>query len=250
MDAQHDDRYGQSTVRQLVSARLGAAAADRFLALIRPSLRFVADVGAEAGSFYGGTPQLPDGFDWPRYRGRPMLLLAQLDCARLSPLLGSDWTLPRDGHLLFFQDDDFVADFSFEHGDDGCQVVHVPATCLTAPPGDDAFTIPALPLIAHAVPSMPTVADPEADQAVGGDSLALLDLAETLSPFLPSVRHRLLGWCDSIDTRRPTGHRLLLQLEAEAGTRWGEIVSVSFWIRDEDLRGGRFGQVRRSYEVA
>jgi hypothetical protein len=39
-------------------------------------------------------------------------------------------------------------------------------------------------------------------------------------------------------------------LEAEAGTAWGEIVNVSFWIRDEDLRAGDLRNVRRSYEVA
>jgi hypothetical protein len=39
-------------------------------------------------------------------------------------------------------------------------------------------------------------------------------------------------------------------LEAEAGTARGEIVNVSFWIRDEDLRAGNLGNARRSYEVA
>lgn len=47
-----------------------------------------------------------------------------------------------------------------------------------------------------------------------------------------------------------TGHRPLLQVEAEEGTRWGEVVSVTFWITDPDLRAGILTNVRRSYETA
>jgi hypothetical protein len=39
-------------------------------------------------------------------------------------------------------------------------------------------------------------------------------------------------------------------VEAEEGTAWGEVVNVSFWISDDDLRAGRLDGVRRSYETA
>jgi hypothetical protein len=41
-----------------------------------------------------------------------------------------------------------------------------------------------------------------------------------------------------------------MQVEAEQGTAWGEVVNVSFWMPDADLRAGRLDRVRRSFEVA
>ncbi len=97
---------------------------------------------------------------------------------------------------------------------------------------------------------MPGWTTTEANQAVGGDVIALISLDQALSTLLPVPRHRLLGWCDSSDTPQPKEHRPLLQVEAGAGTAWGEIVNVSFWIRDEDLQAGDLRNVRRSYEGA
>ncbi|MFJ6012866.1 DUF1963 domain-containing protein [Streptomyces sp. NPDC092952] len=249
---EHDSGTPYSAVNELIRARLDAAAADLLTGLVRPSVGFVVGmVGRETGCSIGGRPRSTDEFDWPCYRGRPMVLLAQLDCSQVGPLLGEEWVLPRDGHLLFFHDDEFVAEFSFDLGDDGCRVVHVPAEHLRHRLGDDlAHVVPALPLEPLALPSVPTLADREVDPAADRDVMGMLDFYEALSTRCPAPRHRLLGWCDSTDTPRPKGHRPLLQLEAEAVNNWGEIVNISFWIRDEDLRAGNLSKVRRSYEVA
>ena len=38
---------------------------------------------------------------WPRYKGRPLCCVAQLDLADVRAIAGPDW-LPPDGRLLFF----------------------------------------------------------------------------------------------------------------------------------------------------
>jgi hypothetical protein len=154
------------------------------------------------------------------------------------------YTVPIALNLLFFHDDEFSAPFNFEQGDDGCQVLHVPAGS-----GAEAIaTIPALALDAASMPSLPNLRD-DADKALGIDLIELINLLEELQSLLPEPRHRLLGYCDT-DTPHLQGHRPLLQVEAEQGTAWGEIVNVSFWIPDADLRAGRLDRVRRSFEVA
>ncbi|MCC5582050.1 DUF1963 domain-containing protein [Microtetraspora sp. AC03309] len=241
----------RAAIEEIVRAELGVDTAERFLPLVRPSVGFAVRTDLiESGSLIGGVPRATESFEWPHYRGHPMVLLAQLDCGQAARLLGRDWTLPRDGYLLFFHDDDFAAEFSFDLGDDGCRVVHVAAGSDGQPRDGGGTVIPALPLEASALPSVPTWADAEADQAVDGDVRALINLDKALSALIPTPRHRLLGWCDSSDTPQPEGHRPLLQVEAESGTDWGEIVNVSFWIRDEDLRAGDLSNVRRSCEVA
>ncbi|MEV6057485.1 DUF1963 domain-containing protein [Streptomyces sp. NPDC052107] len=238
-------------IEEIIRAQLGVGAAERFLPLIMPSVGFAVRTDLpDSGSLIGGVPRTTESFEWPHYHGQPMVLLAQLDCGQAARLLGEDWTLPADGHLLFFHDDEFAAEFSFDLGDDGCRVVHVVAGSGGLRHEGNSPVMPALPLEAFTLPSVPTWADAQADQAVGGDVIALINLAEALSGLLPTPRHRLLGWCDTSGTPQPKGHRPLLQMEAEASTAWGEIVNVSFWIRDEDLRAGNLSNVRRSYEVA
>lgn len=251
MEREGRDRGERVAMEEIVRAQLGVGAAERFLPLIRPSVGFSVRTDlSDSGSVIGGVPRTTESFEWPHHHRQPMVLLAQLDCGQAARLLGDAWTLPTDGYLLFFHDDDFAAEFSFDLGDDGCRVVHVAAGSRGPRHEDNGPVMPALPLEAFTLPSVPTLADEEADQAVGGDVIALINLAEALSGLLPTPRHRLLGWCDTGGTPQPKGHRPLLQLEAEAGTAWGEIVNVSFWIRDEDLRAGNLSHVRRSYEVA
>ncbi|GAA3738829.1 hypothetical protein GCM10022225_22250 [Plantactinospora mayteni] len=229
---------------------------EQVLGLIRPSIGLAVPArsrnGAPAGpvaGWYGGLPGLPDGVPWPDHQGRPMTLLAQLDCAALAPLLGPEWMLPGSGTLLFFSDEWFHADFGADPGDDGCAVLHVPAGMpdRTAPP--EATVIPALPLVAAAVLAAPDYAEPELAAVFSADAIRVMGLVAEIRDRLPTVRHRLLGWPDSPVTG-PAGRRPLLALEAEQGTAWGELVGVSFWIDGSDLAAGRFSRVRRYLDVA
>jgi hypothetical protein len=52
-------------------------------------------------SRFGGLPDVPEGFEWPRVEGRPARFLLQLRCADLAAH-AEHTLLPRDGMLWFF----------------------------------------------------------------------------------------------------------------------------------------------------
>ncbi|MFB6889589.1 DUF1963 domain-containing protein [Kitasatospora sp. NPDC056327] len=212
--------------------------------------------GADGGPVgrLGGLPALPAGTAWPEFAGRPMQLLAELDCAALAVALrpGGRGTvpgpLPADGLLLFFHDES-LSDFTGR----GCRVLHVPAG---APPrqapvtGAGAPAVPAVPVRATRALSAPSYQDRELERLFPDDFLVALDLGIDLAERLPRPAVRVLGWCDS-DTGRPEGHRPLLQIESGVlAAEWGECVNVSFWITDEDLATGRFDRVRHGFGTA
>ncbi len=231
-------------VRAIVRTRLSPETADAYLDLTRPSVGYT--IADEGWSAFGGDPSVA-AFDWPAYQGTPMLMLAQIDCAEAAELLGGAWPFTDEGRLLFFHDDEFAAPYSGEAGDDACRVLHV-ANSPVAPLPPHRRTIPPLPLTPAPLATLPTWQN-GADRLLGIDVAEMIDLGEDIAPLLPAPRHRLLGYPDK-QGPEVTGHRPLLQVEAEEGTNWGEVVSVTFWITDADLRAGILTNVRRSYETA
>jgi hypothetical protein len=234
-------------VRALVRTRLAPAAATAYLATARPSIGYA--TADEGWSAFGGDPECA-AFTWPLYQGQPMLLLADLDCEEAAGLLGGDWPFPDDGRLLFFHDDDFSAPWSSTGGDDGCRVLHVPGEPITPLP-PIRKTIGFIPLTAAPQAALPGPDDEDhpADATLGITLPGRYHLAEDIRPLLPAPRHRLLGYPDHLGPA-VKGHRPLLQLEADEGTTWGEVVSVTFWITEADLRTATLTNVRRSYETA
>lgn len=220
--------------------------AHQALRLRRTSIALTqADGPGCGGTRFGGLPPLPSEVDWPALDGRPLPLLAQLDCAALQPLLGDDWPFPREGLLLFFSDDTF-ADFDGT----GAHVLHVTGNAPERPSPPDTTVIPPLPLAAARTPSLPSSTSAAIDTLLGDhDLVAAMDAVEALHEVLPRVDYRVLGWHDG-GGDGTEGDRPLLQLEGVDGTDWGEIVNVSFWISDEDLASGRLDRVTRAIEVA
>ncbi|WIM93940.1 DUF1963 domain-containing protein [Actinoplanes oblitus] len=232
-------------VRALTRTRLDAESADWYLGQARPSIAY--QVADEGWSAIGGDPAVA-AFDWPEYQGEPMLMLAQIDCAEAATLLGDAWPFPERGRLLFFHDDDFRAPWPGPAGDDGCHVRHV-ATTPVAPLPDRRRTIPVLPLDPTPQATLPGWEDGLDLAAHVTDPRELSHLQEELRPLLPTPSHRLLGHHDKRATPVP-GHRPLLQVAAEEGTAWGEVVAVTFWIPEADLSTATLTDVRRTYEVA
>ncbi len=112
----------------LAREHLPADIAERWIGLLRPSLRLEKATGTSTGSEtsrgtgtesvvgrLGGLPELPASQEWPVWEGHgPLSFVAALDCAALpSPAL--DIALPSDGTLAFFYFDGQL--------DDGCAVV-------------------------------------------------------------------------------------------------------------------------------
>lgn len=134
--------------------------------------------------------------------------------------------------------------------------------------------------VAHAVHVSSELTVPDTEETALGelledDTTALEELLFTdLEPYEAHHRHRLLGWpelvqwhpmqedcelaaagvdptSDEASKRRAHGSipgaarwRLLAQFDSDSdlGWEWGDTGRVYFWIRDEDLRHGRFDQ--------
>lgn len=122
-----------------------------------------ASIGA---SRFGGWPDLPRKSDWPRWQGRPMGFVAQLNLEEAHSA-GVSLRLPRRGLLSFFvgadeysvEDEDGKARYAFDAMVDGWRVIFTPDissldrcayTDLPLPPGGQPcglkFTAGALPL--------------------------------------------------------------------------------------------------------
>lgn len=68
----------------------------------RNSIRL--EIGAAAGlTKFGGMPDVPDGFEWAYYDGRPLAFLVQFDLEEISRYDTED-LLPKTGVLSFFYD--------------------------------------------------------------------------------------------------------------------------------------------------
>ncbi|MEU1507688.1 YwqG family protein [Kitasatospora sp. NPDC005748] len=240
-------------VAEAIRARADERTAPLVHGLMRPSLALAAGGDGPSAGVLGGLPALPAGTGWPEFAGRPMQLLAQLDCAGLAEAFrttgrGGDWPLPTAGLLLFFHDE-WLSDFTGR----GCRVLHVPAGAPPGPAPADGPGTPAVPAVevrAEWRLSAPSYQDRELENVFPDDFMIALDLAADFRDHLAAPGVRVLGWCDT-DTGRPAGHRPLLQIGSRAlAVDWGECVNVSFWITDEDLAAGRFDRVRHGFEVA
>ena len=75
----------------------------------QPCVRLIP--GGTGGSRLGGVPDMAAA--WPRYGGRPLCCVAQLDLEAVAAAGGPDW-LPSQGRLLFF--------YELEHGAWGLNV--------------------------------------------------------------------------------------------------------------------------------
>jgi hypothetical protein len=97
--------------------------------------------GPVGRSKFGGLPNLPEHYDWPRApeRGVPLHFLAQIDCAEIpfpSPL-------PDRGMLFFFARDDYEQLWGFD-GDpaEDCRVIHALDAFGNTPPREPPPDLP------------------------------------------------------------------------------------------------------------
>lgn len=149
----------QRRIRELSQELLGDEYSDQ---LVR-SVTWLCHGGTPSGtrSRLGGTAMLARGTEWPSYRGRPLSVLALVDCAEIAPFDDSG-LLPKSGLLNFFYEADgqepgFVPDPALSEGwrvifTDAAEAVEFPAP-------DGALTFPAHPL--RLVPALPSVGSQE-----------------------------------------------------------------------------------------
>jgi hypothetical protein len=218
--------------------------------------------GGNGGSRLGGVPDIASA--WPRYEGRSLCCVAQLDLAEIRAANGPAW-LPDQGRLLFF--------YELEQGSWGLNakdagsavVIHETGSLMAATEPNDLpyeARFPAYPISFVQGISYPTEERLAIDwgrlNAASADALEQA-LAE-LAPAAPM--HQIGGYPCPVqsDSMEPECHdiarrlgqpsdvadwRLLLQLDTDddAGMMWGDVGSLYFWIREQDARAGDFSRI-------
>lgn len=232
----------------------------------------------DAGSRFGGTALLPARLAWPTTRaGKPLSFLAQVSTADIRVPAGVP-VLPADTLLAFFYEADEQQGWGSDPRDrQFWAVIPVPAAdavAVASPP--EALAFPAYRMLPRLVTTIPEYEEPalalyqlragvDADDAVRERLYAGQD---DEAPW-----HRMFGWPDLVQgpmqldcqlasngiTLTPEGYRhpraadlepgaadwlLLLQLDTddEIGWRWGDIGTIYYWIRRQDLLAARFDE--------
>ena len=253
---------GLSDVEAIVSAALPARA-------LTPS----AEVGR---SHFGGRPNLPETMEWPRWKGRGLALVAQIDLAEHGAVPG----LPQQGLLLFFYDLEQMP-WGFDPEEAGSsRVLYVDPDAAPQPrnwPEDlpGPARLAGVGLSSHEILTVPPYEGQLFDDLGLPEEQedAYFELQERFGPGEDEPERGLLGghpdpiqgdmalecalvdaglYCGDTsayqDPRMPElreasrGWRLLLQVPSieEAGMMWGDLGCLYVWIRDEDLRERRF----------
>lgn len=217
---------------------------------LRPSVRLVANADATGRSRIGGTPDVGDGFEWPRSRrGLPLTFVMQVDLADVRAVdLGGQ--LPESGLLQVF----FEWDRSIPSGEEEWRVIlhRDPALLVDRAvwPADvveeNRFEChPLVPTLEWTIPG-PEEAGlgelPIDDLDFWNEARESLEELHGLGPFW-TPKHRMLGWADFVQTPgMEDDARLLLQVDSDppyacewptrTGMMWGDCGMI-YWITDE-----------------
>lgn len=243
------------------ASRLVEESLSAMKARAQPCLRLVP--GGDGQSRLGGVPDMAGA--WPRYDGRPLCCVAQLDLAQARAAGGPDW-LPDQGRLLFF--------YELEHGSWGLHandvgsaiVLHEAGSAVAAAEPTDLPDEAKLP--AYHVAFVPAVSYPGSERLEIDWSVLNTASAEALEQALTDSApdppmHQIGGYpcpvqnddmeaeCEKIAARlgRRGGDaadwRLLLQLDTDddAGMMWGDVGSLYFWVREQDASAGDFSKI-------
>lgn len=214
---------------------------DSLMTAARPGVRLKADPVADGRSRLGGTPDMPDGVEWPRGKdGSPLLFVAQVD---LSAVPHIDGTLPDHGLLLFFYDD---RSWSEGPGSDAHKVMWFPdGERVETPDGGRCYSTVRLSAeltatLPELVPGLP------------------VELDEALWELRAMSGHALLGWASNVQGPveeeaaytfgkgdGPDDEFVLLaqfDSDSDAGMMWGDAGTVYWLMRRKDLVGRRWDQ--------
>ena len=264
----------------------GINQAEAIAALAQPSIRICTKRASplpRGSSRFGGSPDVPRGFNWPTKNGRPLTFIAQINLTEVSSP-----DLPETGWLLFFYDVEELP-FGFDPLDlGGAQVIHisVPASDLKKieHPKINNYGGPfqSCSIKFKTVVEIPDLRDQLIEDLgieVPQDHLdAYYGVADSISGFLdePWYQHHLLGhpqlvqsdmrgecqlvtngiYCggpselkdprmENLLKSAAKEWRLLLQVNSdrEADWMWGDLGTLYFWIRGADLAARRFDNV-------
>jgi len=264
-------RNGKDTRPARDPADAARAVVAQLEARAQPCLRI--HKGESGNSRLGGVPDLTTS--WPRYEGRPLCCVAQLDLEEIKAAGGPDW-LPATGRLIFF--------YELEHGSWGLEGRDAGSAVVIYDTGDQRQAIepadlpeearfPSYPVLFTTATSLPSESRLGIDWngLTKAERLAVEAAVEALQP--PEPVHQIGGYphpvqgddmearCQSVteglhlgdttSSKKPDGMsssaadwRLLLQLDTDddAGMMWGDTGVLYFWIREQDARAKDFSR--------
>lgn len=212
---------------------------------IRVGMRIVPKRGRTAlgASKLGGAPDLPKGFVWPDYEGRPMAFVGQLRLAEISPAVRADLRLPKQGLISFF----VAAESEPAQADGasgGCAVVLFDAASKLVRMDSDAATFEERSVSWKELVLPPPVA--VADKLLDDDAAAMRLYGAALSDHdraLGEPAHWVGGHPWPVqDPPESEGERLLLQIDSddELGMQWSDMGRLYFMLRpDRGLSSAR-----------
>jgi uncharacterized protein YwqG len=271
----------------LARAHLPEHIAQRWIGLLRPSLRLQKHTGADTACVVGrlgGLPQLPQDEPWPVWEGHgPLAFVASIDCGQL-PSVGLDITLPTDGILAFFYFDGQL--------DDGIEVVdpgdpdswagarvlyipaHVPVAERAAP--REIRPYPEVRLTAHLETTAPHPEHPAVSREFAPMSddhpVHQEDFEEALWNLFEGAEHRIGGYATPVQGEvefevargalgSPPWHDPRILEEAlrwvvlaqfdtddDADMMWGDCGVLYWLIRPEDLARRRFDRAMLTWQ--
>jgi uncharacterized protein YwqG len=217
----------------------------------RPSVRLQraeACPADDTGSRFGGTPLLPPGCAWPVTRaGQPLSFLAQVSTADIQVPAGNP-DLPADTLLAFFYEAKEQRGWGFDPADQQFwKVIAVPKVSgVAAVPPPEALPFPAYRMLPRTVRTIPDYGEP-ALAGLDADYDDFERMPAELDQGDAAPRHRMFGWPDLVQNPvelepGAADRLLLLQLDTDddIGWMWGDAGTLYYWIREQDLRTGRF----------
>ncbi|MEV4139671.1 YwqG family protein [Dactylosporangium sp. NPDC049742] len=233
------------------------------------------------GTRLGGEALAGDGFVWPRTDGgRALTVIAQLDCDEINATLGGGGgpgVLPAGALLTFFYDAVEMEGWGYDpgHRQHWRVVVSDAATArpVVAPEGTEAFG--AVACVPRRVLTIPDRWEPAVERLREHGRGAVSRLYDRVGVKDEAPRHRVFGWpelvqgpmqlecqlaADGISVGGPEGYDdprveglregaadwvLLLQIDSDdaAGWMWGDVGTLYYWIRSQDLAAGDFTRI-------
>jgi uncharacterized protein YwqG len=252
-------REAESAIRAAFPGNLG----DVVTAFLRPSTRIWPEPmsGNPLASRLGGVPSVPPGWIWPAVGEETLIFLAQIDCAQVRAITGSN-ALPENGMLAFFGDEEEMNGCG--QGLGGLIYYFRDTTKLRPAKLPDQITKPLIGCDA-AFYNHWEIPDPES-KAVGSLKLSkeerdtYYDLYDAIGKppgvqesVAKSYISKFFGWPDLVqeDLRSIHQHgneaqpQLLIQIgwyhDDEKWESWGPGGTLYFTLNESDLAAGRFG---------
>ncbi len=236
------------------------------------------DFGAEIPcgvSKFGGKPDVPEGFVWENYNGKPLSFIAQFDLAEVTKY-DTDKLLPQDGVLSFFYELE-----TMEWGYDpktiaSAKVYYFPPEKKLAPvefPEElsEEYRLNEARIIMRRKTSYPSPSDDIELPLSEDESDEYFDLYDEMTPEYPDASSKLLGHpeliqnpialqCELVSRGIYTGSgypeitdeikkaaadwMLLFQLDSfdneDCPLMFGDAGRIYWYIRKDDLRNKRF----------